>query len=76
MILDLVTPGVSAYRVLKQVRASPEPAGTPATLLTGGTDDEDALEGYGDGANHYLSKPFTAEQPLCGIGIVRGQARG
>lgn len=58
-VVDAVLPGLDGFELCHALKTSPETAGTPVILISGGrTGDEDIVEGYGRGADDYLTKPF------------------
>jgi DNA-binding response OmpR family regulator len=41
-------------------------------LVTAKSRDEDVLSGYKEGADYYITKPFSAQQLLYGVRLVLG----
>jgi two-component system alkaline phosphatase synthesis response regulator PhoP/two-component system response regulator VicR len=70
ILLDVMMPEMSGMEVLERLRASPKTARVPVIMLTAKAQDEDVLEGYKEGADYYITKPFTAKQLLYGIRLV------
>lgn len=56
IVLDLMMPGMSGYRVCSRLRA--EGVNTPVIVLTAKDGDEDEIEALECGADDYLRKPF------------------
>src|SRR5436305_14913749 len=54
LILDLALPGLDGYRVLSSLRA--EGNDVPVLILTARSDEADKVRGFGDGADHYVTK--------------------
>jgi DNA-binding response OmpR family regulator len=72
MLLDVMMPRMSGLDVLKALKANPETASIPVIMVTAKTTDDDVLHGYQQGADYYITKPFTADQLLYGINLVLG----
>lgn len=56
VVLDLMMPGMSGFRVCSQLRA--EGVTTPVIVLTAKDGHEDEIEALDSGADDYLRKPF------------------
>ncbi len=74
IVLDVVMPGVNGLDVLTRLRLHPETQSVPVIMLTGEDKAEDILAGYSVGADYYITKPFTRQQLLYGIDLVKGNA--
>ena len=72
MLLDVMMPRLSGLDVLKALKADPETANIPVIMVTAKTTDDDVLNGYQQGADYYITKPFTADQLIYGINLVLG----
>jgi DNA-binding response OmpR family regulator len=58
LILDITMPKLDGLETLKRLKADPATAEIPVIMLTARAEDEDVFEGYGTGAQWYLTKPF------------------
>jgi DNA-binding response OmpR family regulator len=58
LILDVTMPKLDGFETLKRLKADPAAAEIPVIMLTARAEDEDVFEGYGTGAQWYLTKPF------------------
>ena len=56
IVLDINLPGMDGYEVLQTIRRDLE---IPVILVTARQEDEDAIMGFGMGADDYVSKPFS-----------------
>lgn len=56
IILDVMLPGINGFDVLKRLR---ETGDTPVIMLTARGDEPDRIHGLKEGADDYLSKPFS-----------------
>ncbi len=73
VLLDLSLPDMSGQIVLQKLRlARPE---APVIILSGETALESKLEGFGDGADDYVTKPFHRDELLARINAVLRRAR-
>jgi two-component system phosphate regulon response regulator PhoB len=72
LLLDVMMPGMSGLDVLKALKANPATASIPVIMVTAKTTDEDVLHGYHEGADYYITKPFTADELAYGVNLVLG----
>lgn len=56
VVLDINLPGMDGYEVLQNIRRERD---IPVILVTARQEDEDAILGFGMGADDYVSKPFS-----------------
>ena len=56
VVLDINLPGMDGYEVLQRIRRNLE---LPVILVTARQEDEDAILGFGMGADDYVFKPFS-----------------
>ncbi len=62
LILDLMLPGMSGYRICESVRATNETI--PILMASARSLSEDRTRGFDVGANQYLTKPFDLDELL------------
>ena len=74
ILLDVMMPNVSGLEVLGHLKATPSTAQIPVILVTAKSGDEDVLSGYKEGADYYITKPFSAQQLVYGIRLVLGMS--
>lgn len=72
IILDVVMPGMNGLDVLTRLKLHQHTQSIPVMMLTGEDKAEDIMAGYNVGADYYVTKPFTRQQLLYGLGIVLG----
>lgn len=70
ILLDIMMPKIDGLEVLKRLRASPPTSVIPVILLTAKVQYQDVLGGYKQGADYYLTKPFTSTQLLNAINLL------
>lgn len=56
VVLDINLPGMDGYEVLQAIRSRGD---VPVVMVTARQEDEDAILGFGMGADDYVSKPFS-----------------
>lgn len=64
MILDVMMPRMNGFEVLKSVRASPKTVDLPVVMLTARSSQEDVWEGWREGVDYYMTKPFDIDELL------------
>jgi DNA-binding response OmpR family regulator len=76
VLLDIMMPNMSGIEVLNRLKERPETASIPVILVTAKSRDEDVLSGYKEGADYYITKPFSAQQLIYGVRLVLGESPG
>lgn len=66
-ILDVMLPGMSGFGVLARLRSDPETASLPVLMLTARGEEEAKVKGLENGADDYLTKPFSPRELLARI---------
>jgi DNA-binding response OmpR family regulator len=62
VVLDIMLPGQSGIEVLRQLRSEPTTESIPVLLLTARSTETDKLLGFEQGADDYLTKPFSPRE--------------
>jgi two-component system phosphate regulon response regulator PhoB len=70
VVLDLMLPGMSGYDVLRELRTLSETSGVGVVLLTARKDERDRIEGFTEGADDYVVKPFAPEELVLRVRAV------
>jgi two-component system, OmpR family, phosphate regulon response regulator PhoB len=70
VILDWMLPGESGISLLRQWRADARTKDLPVLMLTARADESDKLSGLDNGADDYLTKPFSPKELLARIRAV------
>ncbi len=73
LISDVLMPNKNGWELLKAVRSNPKTKNMSVILLTAKNEDADMFQGYELGANYYMTKPFTKDQLLFGLGLMFGK---
>jgi len=74
ILLDLVLPDINGHDVLRQLRVGR--IDTPILILSGETDTEKKMRGFGSGADYYLTKPFHREELIARIHAIIRRSKG
>ncbi|MBO4810817.1 MAG: response regulator [Prevotella sp.] len=61
IVSDIMMPKMNGIELTKQLKGNIQTSHIPIILLTAKDTDEDKEEGYDNGADSYLTKPFTAK---------------
>lgn len=72
VFLDIMMPGMNGYQVLEWIRKQPYLEALPVVMLTAKSAGEDIISGYQNGADYYITKPFTKSQLVYGLDIILG----
>lgn len=70
VITDIMMPEVDGLSLLRELRKQPETQSLPVILLTAKGSGEDIKEGYREGADYYMTKPFTEAQLVRGVNLM------
>lgn len=68
LILDIMMPRLDGLSVLKQLRQRGNPI--PVLILTAKSEIDDKVEGLDNGANDYLTKPFSTRELLARLRAI------
>ena len=74
ILLDLNLPDMTGQEVLRQLRLSK--VDTPILILSGNSDTETKVRGFGQGADDYLTKPFHREELVARIHAIIRRSKG
>ncbi|NEO32796.1 MAG: response regulator [Symploca sp. SIO3C6] len=62
IVTDVVMPGISGFELCRSLRKHPVTASVPVVICSSKNQELDRLWGMKQGANAYLTKPFSREQ--------------
>ncbi len=74
ILLDLNLPDMDGHDVLRQLRMAR--IDTPILILTGDSDTESKIKGFGFGADDYMTKPFHREELVARIHAIIRRSKG
>lgn len=75
ILLDVMMPGIDGFETCRRLKDAPETAVIPVIFMTGLSELDDLLRGFGEGAQDYLVKPIRPPEVLARIGVHLRQAR-
>ncbi len=67
ILLDVVLPKKNGYQVCRQLKNSPDTAGSKIVMVSSKTQETDRFWGMKQGADDYVTKPIDAAQMLAAI---------
>ena len=73
LLLDILLPDLDGYQVARRVR---EFSNVPIIMLTAKVTESDKLNGFGAGADDYITKPFSSKELLARVRAVLKRAEG
>jgi signal transduction histidine kinase len=75
VLLDIMMPGLNGYEVCRRIRADQALRDVKVLMLTAKAATADILEGFGAGADDYVTKPFEIDELLARVGNLVGLKR-
>ena len=78
LMLDVMMPGMSGFELAGLLKRDARTAHIPIIFLTAKDTEDDALQGFGLGADDYVTKPFFVREVVARVKAVlnRSQPRG
>jgi twitching motility two-component system response regulator PilH len=73
IVTDVVMPGMSGFELCRSLKKQPATAKVPIVICTSKNQDIDRLWGLKQGADAYLTKPYTQEQLIQAVQTVMQQ---
>ena len=67
LLLDIVMPGRNGYELLRALKKDDRTKSTPIVIVTSRNRDSDRVWSQRQGADEYVTKPFTPEQLLIAV---------
>lgn len=64
IVLDVIMPKLNGFQVCRKIKTTPELSGTKIILCTSKNQESDKFWGKKQGADAYITKPFTDEELL------------
>jgi twitching motility two-component system response regulator PilH len=68
LLLDIVMPKRNGFELLRLLKRNEQTKATPIVLVSSKTQDSDKAWGKRQGADEYLTKPFTSDQLVSIVG--------
>lgn len=74
LLLDVMLRGMSGFELARRLKADKSAAALPIIFLTAKDTEEDLLQGFGIGADDYVTKPFSVREVMARVKAVLGRA--
>lgn len=75
ILLDVMMPGIDGFETCRRLKAAPLTASIPVLFMTGLSELESLLRGFGEGALDYIVKPIRPAEVLARIEVHLSQNR-
>ncbi|MBD9361425.1 response regulator transcription factor [Methylomonas fluvii] len=75
ILLDVMMPGIDGFETCNRLKADPDTAPIPVLFMTGLSELENLLRGFGEGALDYIVKPIRPAEVLARIEVHLTQTR-
>ncbi len=75
ILLDVMMPGIDGFETCHRLKSNPETADIPVLFMTGLSELDDLLRGFGEGAQDYIVKPIRPPEVLARIEVHLNQSR-
>jgi len=75
LVLDLMLPGLNGLEIVREVRAEPLTHDLPVLVLTARSAEMDKLLGFEQGADDYLTKPFSPRELVARVRALLRRAK-
>ena len=70
LLLDVMMPGLSGFEFAERLKRDEKTAKIPIIFLTAKDTEDDALYGFGIGADDYVTKPFSVREVMARVKAV------
>ena len=70
LVLDVMMPGLSGFELAEQLKADNQTAHIPIIFITAKDTEDDTLQGFGLGADDYVTKPFSVREVVARVNAV------
>jgi DNA-binding NarL/FixJ family response regulator len=75
ILLDVMMPGIDGFETCRQLKADPATEAIPVLFMTGLSELDHLLRGFGEGALDYIVKPIRPAEVLARIEVHLSQSR-
>ncbi len=75
IILDLMLPLMHGFEVCRLIKSSPAASSIPVIMVTAMASTENKLEGFKQGADDYLTKPFVISELIARVDALLQRAQ-
>jgi DNA-binding response OmpR family regulator len=74
VVLDLMLPGIDGYEVCRRLREAPATTATRIVVVTARGREAERVRGLEEGADAYVTKPFSTRELIATVGRFLGRA--
>lgn len=75
LILDVMMPGMSGFELAEHLKGNPATSSIPIIFLTAKDTEDDTLQGFGLGADDYVTKPFSVREVVARVKAVLARSQ-
>ena len=75
LILDVMMPGMSGFELAERLKGNPATSSIPIIFLTAKDAEDDTLQGFGLGADDYVTKPFSVREVVARVKAVLARSQ-
>ena len=75
LLLDVMMPGMSGFELAKKLKSESCTSHLPIIFLTAKDTEDDTLEGFGLGADDYVTKPFSVREVMARVKAVLSRSQ-
>ena len=75
LILDVMMPGISGFELAERLKSEPRTNKLPIIFLTAKDTEDDTLQGFGLGADDYVTKPFSVREVVARVKAVLARSQ-
>jgi CheY-like chemotaxis protein/DNA-binding CsgD family transcriptional regulator len=75
ILMDVMMPGIDGFETCRRLKADPLTAGIPVLFMTGLSELDNLLRGFGEGGLDYIIKPIRPPEVLARIEVHLSQTR-
>ena len=75
LILDVMMPGMSGFELAERLKSQPVTNTLPIIFLTAKDTEDDTLQGFGLGADDYVTKPFSIREVVARVKAVLARSQ-
>lgn len=75
LILDVMMPGMSGFELAERLKGNPATSSIPIIFLTAKDTEDDMLQGFGLGADDYVTKPFSVREVVARVKAVLARSQ-
>lgn len=75
LILDVMMPGMTGFELAEKLKSNPKTSKLPIIFLTAKDAEDDTLQGFGLGADDYITKPFSVREVVARVKAVLARSQ-